>query len=160
MDKVTDNRQMKAISEIIYEIDLLISDPLADPSPVTTLKRLKEKAESLLSKENTPTMANDNQTALMQSISRRKTRLVKLEKLFKEQGYQNLYLDGQIQVMKDEITEDEKLLAVEEKQRDKRDREIIDETWLYSYEEGYVGSHYHQSEILHNLKIKYGTDGK
>lgn len=59
-------------------------------------------------------MANDNQTALMQSIQRKKDRL---KQLMDSGNSGNINHSGRIRELEFQITEDEKLLSVEKEQR-------------------------------------------
>lgn len=104
-------------------------------------------------------MANDNQTALMMSIQRKKDR-VRIIKHQKERSdkldWQNtsltLILQGRIDELEFQITEDEKLLQTDKEQ------------WIEAVMETYPHSLWNDkakrkhAEELYNEK--YGTDGK
>lgn len=102
--------------------------------------------------KNTPTMANDNQTALMQSIQRKKDRIEFLKPLIKGQHSKRSIRSWEIEteILKDEITEDEKLLEV--------DRQNHIDAHMAGMDSMATGRPELYSEIWFN--DKYGTDGK
>lgn len=105
-------------------------------------------------------MANDNQTALMQSLTRRKTELKKHKERYAKLGHNKNSITGHclnatIEAYELQITEDEKLLAVEREQ------------WVDAYAIG--AFHFCELELddptirkegNDNYTQKYATDGK
>ena len=68
-------------------------------------------------------------TPITQMIEKCKEKLSREEALFKQQGYQNLYLDGQILVLKWQIEHLKQLIKIE--------RDMIEKAFDNGYSNGY-----------------------
>lgn len=128
--------------------------------------------------KNTPTMANDNQTVLMMSIQRKKNRVKEIEKIREPMSYNPHQTDKRIALgeiideLNSQITEDEKLLAVEKDRNDLATEVLnaLDEAcngmeWRVESEPESLDESDYEAlgkwrDILKRYNEKYGTDGK
>lgn len=97
-------------------------------------------------------MANDNQTALMQSIKRKKARVNLLREQCERLDIRSIVYERnsrELRFLEREITEDEKLLAVEKEQ-------LIKMHITGQEDHGYFTKNW--AELAYDEK--YGTDGK
>jgi hypothetical protein len=95
-------------------------------------------------------------TALQQSIQRKKDRI----EWFKttRTSDKSLYMKQEDELLK-QIAEDEKLLEVDEADRDNRDRMLIDRTWAIAHEDNQVPSTSTQNDIIEFVNETYQIDG-